>query len=84
MSDFVTLAELRPQQRARVVSAALSRPDLQTRLYALGLYPGAMLTLLRFAPAGDPMQVRVGHSLVSIRRSEADLIHIEPEDAAGE
>jgi len=84
MPHYKTLTDLQPQQQGEILSAAMSRPDLQTRLYSLGLYPGARLTVLRFAPAGDPIQVRVGNTLISIRKSEADLIQIKSEDSDGE
>jgi ferrous iron transport protein A len=52
-------------------------PELKRRLYALGFVPGAKITKLRVAPLGDPMQVRVGGSSVSIRRQEASMIHLQ-------
>lgn len=51
--------------------------ELQSRLYALGVIPGAIIKILRLAPLGDPMQVKVGGSFISIRKSEAALIHVE-------
>ena len=35
------------------------------------------LKLLRFAPLGDPMQVKVGGSFISIRKSEAAIITVD-------
>jgi len=35
------------------------------------------LEILRFAPMGDPIQVKVGGSFVSIRKAEADIIQVE-------
>jgi ferrous iron transport protein A len=61
----------------RVVEAATDNPELQGRLYALGLYPGVEVAVLRYAPAGDPIQVRVGSTLLSIRRQEAASIVVE-------
>ena len=51
--------------------------ELKSRLYALGVIPGSRLQVLRIAPLGDPMQVRVGGSYISIRKAEADTISIE-------
>ncbi len=51
--------------------------ELRSRLYALGIIPGANLSILRLAPLGDPMQVKVGGSYISIRKSEAALITVE-------
>jgi ferrous iron transport protein A len=73
----MNLAEIAPKSRCRIVQAASDHPDLQSRLYALGLYPGAEVDVLRYAPAGDPMQVRSGGTLLSIRKQEALLVAVE-------
>ena len=52
-------------------------PELKSRLYTLGIIPGSLLKVLRFAPLGDPMQLRVGGSFISIRKTEADVISVE-------
>jgi len=52
-------------------------PELRSRLYTLGIIPGSLLQVLRFAPLGDPMQLRVGGSFISIRRAEANVISVE-------
>ncbi len=75
----MTLAELQPEGRCRIISAAEDHRDFQSRLYALGLYPGALVDVLHVAPLGDPLQVRVGHTLLSIRRQEARLVEVEVE-----
>lgn len=51
--------------------------DLESRLYALGLYPGVVVDVLRAAPFGDPLQLKVGHTLLSIRKQEAKLVMVE-------
>jgi ferrous iron transport protein A len=43
----------------------------------LGIIPGSVLKLLRFAPLGDPMQVKIGGSFISIRKSEAAIISVD-------
>lgn len=73
----MTLAEIVPNTSCRIVSAANDYPDLQSRFYALGLFPGSELQVLRYAPAGDPIQVKVGSSLLSIRKQEALLVEVE-------
>ena len=58
-----------------VVLEIASEPvELRSRLYALGVIPGSALEILRFAPLGDPIQVKVGGSFISIRKAEADII----------
>lgn len=73
----MNLSDIAPKSSCRIVIAAADYPDLQSRLYALGLYPGAAVDVLRYAPAGDPIQVRVGMTLLSIRKQEALLIAVE-------
>lgn len=73
----MTLANIRLASRCRVLAAAPENPPLQSRLYALGLYPGVEVDVLRFAPAGDPIQIRVGATLLSIRKQEAAAIDVE-------
>ncbi len=73
----MNLADITPKSSCRIVRAAEDYPDLQSRLYALGLYPGASVDVLRYAPTGDPMQVRIGSTLLSIRKQEALLVLVE-------
>ena len=71
------LSEVEPQDICRIVEAADGHADIQSRLYTLGLYPGVEVRVLRLAPLGDPMQVKVGNALLSIRRQEAELIQVD-------
>lgn len=71
------LSELAGGDDCTVTSVAAESPEMRSRLYALGIVPGASLQVLRKAPLGDPLQIKVGGSFVSIRRSEAASITIE-------
>ncbi len=73
----MTLAEVQASARCRVLAAAVDNLPLQSRLYALGLYPGVEVDILRFAPAGDPIQIRIGTTLLSIRKKEARSVAVE-------
>ncbi|XOV87904.1 MAG: ferrous iron transport protein A [Pseudomonadota bacterium] len=73
----MTLDKLLPPSRCRVLAASEDNPELRSRLYALGLYPGVELEVLRRAPAGDPTQIRIGSTLLSIRARDARLIAVE-------
>tara|TARA_R110002110_G_scaffold51299_2_gene150688 strand:- start:140 stop:367 length:228 start_codon:yes stop_codon:yes gene_type:complete len=73
----MNLADIAPKSSCRILEAAVDHPDLQSRLYALGLYPGASVDVLRYAPVGDPIQVRIGSTLMSIRKQEALLVAVE-------
>ena len=72
-----TLSAARRGDRCVVLEIASEPAELRSRLYALGIIPGSGLEVLRFAPLGDPMQVKVGSAFLSIRKAEADIIKVE-------
>ena len=49
---------------------------VRQRLLDMGLIPNAEIEVLRVAPLGDPMEVKVATSFVTLRKREADLIEI--------
>jgi ferrous iron transport protein A len=65
-----TLGELRPGDRASVVTVA-GEPGLVQRLYEFGLMEGEEVEVLALAPLGDPIEIRLGNTRLSLRRSEA-------------
>ena len=71
----MTLADLKPGSTAIVASLANSDADL-SRLRELGILPGNEIKLVRFAPLGDPIEIAVGGSRLSVRRRDAELIEI--------
>jgi ferrous iron transport protein B len=46
-------------------------------LLALGLTPGTEFQLIRVAPLGDPVEIRVGDTDLSLRRDEVTALRIE-------
>ncbi|MBI3940101.1 MAG: ferrous iron transport protein A [Acidobacteria bacterium] len=50
--------------------------DTQIRLMEMGFLEGHEVTLVRFAPLRDPLEVDVLNSRISIRRSEASGIRL--------
>ena len=46
------------------------------RLMELGLVPGTSVEVVRRAPLGDPVELRLRQVHLSIRRSEAANIHV--------
>jgi ferrous iron transport protein A len=62
---------------AATVTEVAGDPTLQQRLLEMGVLPGVPLVVVRFAPLGDPMEIKVmGYSL-SLRRSEARCVEVE-------
>lgn len=67
----MTLVDISNNSLCTLIGFNLARPEFLSRLYALGLTPGATLQVIRRAPMGDPIQVRVNGSLLSIRKADA-------------
>lgn len=51
---------------------------LARRLMDLGLVPGTAVRYVRSAPLGDPIELLVRGTHLSLRRSEAARVHVEP------
>ena len=71
----MTLKELKPGERATITGYAPAAPP--TRLMEMGMLPGAVVEVVRLAPLGDPIDLKVRGYHLSIRKHEADMIRIE-------
>ena len=72
------------QGESGVVSQLLAAGKLKRRLLEMGITPGAAVTLVRRAPMGDPVEVRVLDSLLALRAADAEKILLDrKEDAHG-
>lgn len=49
------------------------------RLREMGLLVGTPVTLVRTAPLGDPLEIKVRGYHLTLRRSEADQVTVEPQ-----
>ena len=67
------LHQLQPGQRGRVIGWTGSPP---ARLLEMGLLPGTEIEVVRLAPLGDPMDIRVRGYHLSLRKSEAEMVEI--------
>ena len=45
-------------------------------LLMLGATPGAEFEVVRIAPLGDPVEIRVRGSMISVRRDEAAIMEV--------
>lgn len=83
MQTTLTLKDLRPGDRARVISCHGSGSTFQ-RLCEMGFIEGTLLRLVRFAPLGDPIEVELSDYHLSLRRAEAAMIEVAREGPAGD
>jgi|YNPNPStandDraft_1061719.scaffolds.fasta_scaffold11593_8 ferrous iron transport protein A len=66
-----------PAGKAGTVVALDLPGDVRARLLELGLVVGTNVEIVRFAPLGDPVEIRFRGCNLSLRRHEADGILVE-------
>lgn len=77
MNDAKPLASLAPGSKG-VVTAIQIPPQNRARLLEMGLLVGTPIELVRFAPMGDPVEIRVRGYNLSLRKHEAELVLVRP------
>lgn len=65
-------------ESATVLKVAARRPSLRQRLLEMGLLPGTEVTLLRRAPLGDPLELRLRDYTLSLRAEDAASVSVSP------
>ena len=75
----MTLDQLRIGQTARIIEVD-GNDAIAIRLMEMGLTDGEEISLLGFAPLGDPIEFLIRGYRLSLRKSEAKRVLIEPID----
>ena len=73
----MTLRELQPGQSARIEQVDAKQPGV-VRLMVLGLIEGAEIQYANSAIGGDPMEVTVFGTSISIRKQQAGNFRVSP------
>lgn len=71
-----SLDQLRVGQRGRIQSVSGADAIVQ-RLLEMGLVDGEEVDVIGVAPLGDPIEIRLRDSRLSLRRSEASRVAVE-------
>ena len=66
-----TLKDLRPGQ-AGVITAVGGDGSLRQHFLDMGVIPGAEVTLIKFAPMGDPMELRIHGYELTLRLADGE------------
>ena len=69
--------ELRVGDRARVVGFTEGGKAYRRKLLSMGLTPGVEIAVIRVAPMGDPVEIRVRGFALSLRKDEAEALQVE-------
>ena len=73
----MTLRELKPGQTARIDEVG-GEGALRQHFLDMGVLPGAEVTLVKLAPMGDPMELRIHEYELTLRLADAEKITITP------
>ena len=72
----MNLSELKPKERAKILriqgSGGISR-----RMLDMGCVRGTLVDVLKVAPLGDPLEIRIKGYNLSLRKEEARGIEVE-------
>jgi Fe2+ transport system protein FeoA len=75
VTSLCSLDQLPIGVSARVIKVEGNSPVIK-RLLEMGVIPGAPISVIRSAPLGDPIQIRVRGYHLALRRSEAQTITV--------
>ena len=70
-----TLKNLKPGRPARVVRVH-GQGALRLRVMEMGLTPGITIRVRKTAPLGDPIEILVRDSALSLRKADAALVEV--------
>jgi Fe2+ transport system protein FeoA len=72
------LSELKPGESGTVLQVEGDK-SIRRRMLDMGLVKGAEVKVKRIAPLGDPIEFVVRGYSLSLRKSEANAIHVDTE-----
>lgn len=68
--------------KSAVITAVGGEGALRQHFLDMGVIPGAEITLVKYAPMGDPMELRIHGYELTLRLADAEKIEIEKKKAA--
>ncbi len=73
----LNLNRLETGDTGKIIGFENSGKAYRKRLLAMGLTPGTEFTITRFAPMGDPVEIKIRGFALSLRKNEAAVLMIE-------
>ncbi|MCK5197799.1 MAG: ferrous iron transport protein A [Spirochaetales bacterium] len=75
-NDSLTLGDLKASDQVEVTGFKRDSKEMTSKLLAMGISRGAAIKVLRFAPLGDPIDIEVKGTNLSLRKEEAKLVYV--------
>ena len=73
-------SNLEPGDTGNVVGFTEGSTSYRSKLLAMGLVPGVPFHVVRKAPLGDPVEIRVNGFHLCLRRKKAEMLRVEKGD----
>lgn len=70
------LSDLLPGEKG-IVKKVIGNSMIKRRIVDMGVVAGTVIEVQKFAPLGDPMEIKVKGFNLSLRKNEADMIELE-------
>jgi len=75
IAKTVLLSKMAAGQKGVIDDFVVAGDDCE-RIEEMGLTPGEEIEIIRYAPLGDPIEIKVRGYSLSLRKQEADLIRV--------
>ncbi len=72
----VALSKMSIGQKGRIHEFIVESDDCE-RIEEMGVTPGEHVEVVRYAPLGDPIEIKIRGYHLSLRKEEAQLIQVE-------
>ncbi len=78
-----TLREMKPGDTVTVVKV-VGDGATKRRMMDMGITRGASIFVRKFAPLGDPVEIRIRGYELSLRRADAEMVYVEEVEGTNE
>ena len=75
-NNTVSLSKMLIGQKGHIRDFFVESDDCE-RIEEMGVTPGEHVEVVRYAPLGDPIEIKIRGYHLSLRKEEADLIQVE-------
>lgn len=73
------LRDLKPGQKGVVKGFLAGKfKNIWKKLFSLGVLPNTQFEVTRVAPLGDPIEIKLRGSFISVRKAEIEIIDVYP------
>jgi ferrous iron transport protein A len=73
----ISLKNLAVGDLGKIIGFEPAGKSYRKRLLAMGLTPGTEFSITRFAPMGDPVEIKLRGFALTLRKDEAAILQIE-------